>query len=167
MTVSLQSEVLGLTFYPHPSLKDERTTRTHFSESGIWDCEVIDTQSQEFGECKTWPDVPVIPPPWPPCLWLLMLWKNPCLPLILDKSERDLHHWLHKSLLASLKRKLENVCAQLKATTLSSPIYMPHYFLPSWDQQRKLPSSISLSCQLPPGAFDVKVPSHPGLETLL
>ena len=109
MTVSPQSEVLGFSFSPHPSLKDERTTRRQFSESGIWDCKVRDAQSKEFGQYEIWPAVPIIPPPWPPCLWLLMSWKHPWLPLVLDKSERDSHPWLHKSLLASLKRKLENV----------------------------------------------------------
>lgn len=91
VTVSPQSEVLGLSFYTYPSLKDERTTGRQFSESGIWDCKVRDTQSKELGAYEIWPAVPIIPLPWPPCLWLLMSWQNPWLPLVLDKSEKDSH----------------------------------------------------------------------------
>lgn len=86
---------------------------------------VKDTQSKEFGEYEIWPDVFCTHLPWPPHPWLLMSWRNPWPPVALNKSDRDSHHWLHKSSLASVKRKLENVCAQLKTTTpLSSPIYM-------------------------------------------
>ena len=125
VTVSMQSEVLGLCFYPHPSSKDGRTTKKQFSESGIWDCKVVvvrDTQSKEFGEYEIWPDVPCTPFSWPPHLWLLMSWRNPWPPLALDKSDRDSHHWLHKSPLASLKRKLENVHSS-RTLLLSPPQY--------------------------------------------
>lgn len=166
MTVSPQSEVLGLSFYTYPSLKDERTTGRQFSESGIWDCKVRETHNQRSLASMKY-DLQC-PSSLFPDLHASGCW---CHDRILGFhlfwiSQRRIHILASQVTFGKFEEEAGE-CAQLKATTLSSSIYMPRYFLPSWDQQRKHPSSISISWQLPPGAFDVKVMFHPGLQTLL
>lgn len=92
---------------------------------------------------------------WPPCLWLLMSWQNPWLPLVLDKSEKD-----STSASQVTFGKFEEEAGECLCTTqghYSLLLNIHASLLPSsWDQQRKHPSSISISWQLPPGAFDVR-----------